>query len=295
MKTSLLLPVVALAFLSVAKAADKTAGEPPAQFLQTHNSAARRALATKITADFRDAPIRDVVDFLVHAAQMNTVMKLDADPTPDAGAPREVGGKIPGASVEAAQTGATSAPRNEPKITRKFEGVPLRTVYYLLSKDTGLTIEWRLYEGKPVGIFIRNQAADQAAGEPPVNFLQTDDPLFRRDLATKITADFRDAPIRDVIGYLVRAGNMSIVMKLDAAPSQAAGAPKKADETIPGAPVEAAPAGASSAPKTELRITRKFEGVPLRTVYYLLGKDTGLAVEWMILNNGKPVGIMIRN
>ena len=155
MKTSLLSAVVGLTFMSVGWAADKAPAEPPVQFLQTDHSWCRRALATKITVDFRDAPMRDVIIYLSHAGQMNTVMKLDVKPAPAADAPKEVGGKIPGAPVEA--SGAASAPKNELKITRKFECVPLRTVYYQISLDTGLKIEWLLINKKPYGIMIRNQ------------------------------------------------------------------------------------------------------------------------------------------
>jgi hypothetical protein len=155
MKTLLLSLVVALGLFSTAKAADKTAGEPPVQFLQTNNPAARRALATKITADFREATIREVIDYLVRAVQINTVMKLDAGPPPGLGVPKEAGGNIPGAPVETAPTAAPSVPKSDLRITRKFDGVPLRMALYQLSQDTGLTIEWRLHEGKPVGIMIR--------------------------------------------------------------------------------------------------------------------------------------------
>jgi len=155
-KTLVLSLIVALGLFSTAKAADKAPAEPPAQFLQTDQPWWRRALATKITVDFRDAPMRDVIDYLSHMAQMNTVMKLDVKPSPAADAPKEVGGKIPGAPVEA--SGAASAPKNELKITRKFECVPLRTVYYQISLDTGLKIEWLLLDNKkPFGIMIRNQ------------------------------------------------------------------------------------------------------------------------------------------
>jgi hypothetical protein len=160
MRISLLSLAVALAFLSVARAADKAAGEPPVQFLQTDVPWARRALAIKITADFRDAPIREVIDYLKRAAQMNTVMKLDAEPAQAAGAPKKLPNAardIPGAPVEATPAAGSDAFNNVPKFTRKFDGVPLRTVYYQLSQDTGLAIEWLIINKKPFGIMIRNQ------------------------------------------------------------------------------------------------------------------------------------------
>ena len=110
--------IVALGLFSTAKAADKAPAEPPAQFLQTDQPWWRRALATKITVDFRDAPMRDVIDYLSHMAQMNTVMKLDVEPAQAVGDRKKLpkaAPDIPGAPVETEIPGATGAPRNELK------------------------------------------------------------------------------------------------------------------------------------------------------------------------------------
>jgi len=118
MQIPLLLAAIALALLSIAQAADKSAGEPPAQFLRTDNPAWQRVLATKITADFRDAPMREVIDYLKGAGQMNTVMKLDVEPAQAVGDRKKLpkaAPDIPGAPVETEIPGATGAPRNELK------------------------------------------------------------------------------------------------------------------------------------------------------------------------------------
>jgi hypothetical protein len=130
LKISFLSAATALAMMSVAGAAEKAPGEPPVQFLRTDIPACRRGLATEITADFHGATIREVIDDVGRKSHANIILSLNAD----------------------------GSPKGAPKITRRFQRVPLRTVLYQLSLDTGLTIDWVFDEKNiPFAIRIRNQ------------------------------------------------------------------------------------------------------------------------------------------
>lgn len=133
MRTTLLFPAVVLAFLFIAGAAEpKLPTKPPAKFLQTDIQAWHRVLATEITADFRASTIREVIDYLARRSHANIVLSLDA--------------LLPPAQAE-----------ELPLITRQFQRVPLRTVFYQISQDTGLTIDWHYEKSFPHAIRIRNQ------------------------------------------------------------------------------------------------------------------------------------------
>lgn len=83
-----------------------------------------------ITAEFHGATIREVIDGIGRKSYANIILALNAD----------------------------GAPKEAPKITRKFQRVPLRTVLYQVSQDTGLTIDWVFDEKNiPFAIRIRNQ------------------------------------------------------------------------------------------------------------------------------------------
>jgi hypothetical protein len=124
MKTALLISSIALLFSSIASAVSpKAPAEPPAKFLRTNNPAWQRVLAAKITGDFRSATIGQVSQFVGERSQANIVVTY----------------------------GVASA---APKITRKFQAVPLRTVLYQLSLDTGGTIGWHYEQNLATAITI---------------------------------------------------------------------------------------------------------------------------------------------
>jgi len=114
--------------------------EPPATFLQTDVGAWQRILATEITADFRNATVRDVISYIGRQSQANIVLSLTA--------PQPARRQLPGSS---------STAKDLPTLTDHFKRVPLRSVFYRLSQDTGLSVEW-VYENRfPRAIRIRNK------------------------------------------------------------------------------------------------------------------------------------------
>lgn len=101
----------------------------PKSFLQTDYAPAQRLLAIELTANFQEANIREAIEFMKSKCR-----------DVDAGYKINIGYAL-----------------NEPfpTITRQFKQVPLRTFFYILSRDTGLTVE-RIYEKNlPTTIRIR--------------------------------------------------------------------------------------------------------------------------------------------
>ena len=110
---------------------------------------------------------------------------------------------------------------------------------------------------------------DRIKGQPvplpdiPDEFLRTTSEEWKRILATQITAEFRNAPLSSVVGYLGRESHAKIALKLN-----------------------------SPDPVNPPSIFHGFDHTPLRTVLYQIGLHTGLTVGWN-LDQGSPVGILI--
>jgi hypothetical protein len=127
---STLLPltlVAAFPFFTFA-AEPKPKAEPPATFLQTDIPSRRRILDSEVTADFRAATIREVIDSIARQGRANIVLALDV-----------------------------SHPKKPQTITRRFDRVPLRTVLYQVSQDTGLGIGWVYENGFPRAISMEQR------------------------------------------------------------------------------------------------------------------------------------------
>lgn len=97
----------------------------------------------------------------------------------------------------------------------------------------------------------------------PDEFLRTTSAAWNRILATEITAGFRSAPLRSVVGYLNLQSQANIALTMDA-----------------------------TAPAKMPSIWRGFDHTPLREVLYEIGQDTGLTVDWE-LEHSAPVRILI--
>jgi len=118
-------------FLSACAESKDPVVQIPNSFLQTDHAPALRLLALEVTANFQGANIREAIEFIKGKCS-------DVD----------VGYKI---SIEC------SLNEPLPTITRQFKQVPLRTFFYLLSQDTGVTVEWVYENGLPAKIRIRRQ------------------------------------------------------------------------------------------------------------------------------------------
>ena len=112
--------LVALAFSFVAGAAEpKPPAEPPRKFLHTDIPAWQRVLATKITVNLQGATISEAVGAISHRSQASMILVLES-------------------------SSRTTPARPLPKttITWQVHRIPLRTVLYQISRDTGLTVDW---------------------------------------------------------------------------------------------------------------------------------------------------------
>lgn len=93
----------------------------------------------------------------------------------------------------------------------------------------------------------------------PDAFLQTTDPDWQRILATEVSEDFRDAPLIDALIFISMRSGANLITRFD---------------------------GGEPPP-----VTRKFEHVPFRTALYLLARDSGASVAWVLTPEGSHRGI----
>ena len=101
----------------------------PRSFLQTDIAPLQRLLAVETTANFSEADIRQAIEYIKSRSRDTDVgYRLDV---------------------------IYALHEPFPRITHQFKAVPLRTFFYLLSQDTGLTVEWVYEKHLPHAIRIR--------------------------------------------------------------------------------------------------------------------------------------------
>jgi hypothetical protein len=131
MKVCLLILSVFIALILPGAARDRGEETVPADFLRTDSAGWKQMLATPITGDFRQTPIREVINFIALKARANIVFHFEPGAVPGGTG----GTQIPGLDDSAA------FPR-PPVFTAHFEHTPLRVVLYRLSRDTHLVVDW---------------------------------------------------------------------------------------------------------------------------------------------------------
>ena len=161
-RPSFLLPT-AMLLVSACAATSTATTSVPTQFLRTDNPAWQRILATKITADFRHATLREAIHFIAQQSQANVVVALRSGsgftpPVPGA-APTAPGGIPPLEPPGPTPSAPVSLPKAppEPTIKRRFTNAPLRVVLYRISQDAGLKVDWLYVHDFPQAIQIRGK------------------------------------------------------------------------------------------------------------------------------------------
>lgn len=126
--STLLSLTLAAAFPLFTFAAEPKPKAQPATFLQTNIPSWQRILDREVTADLRAATIREVIDSIARQGRANIVLSLDV-----------------------------THPKEPRTMTRRFDRVPLRTVLYQVSQDTGLAVDWVYENGFPRAISIEQR------------------------------------------------------------------------------------------------------------------------------------------
>lgn len=129
-------------FLSAAFAASAADTPPipivPDAFLSTDNTAWKRILAKPVKAHFRQALLREALQYLFRDTNANYILQHNV--------PRDAA--IPGTPATPDVT------HQQPVLSCNIPEVPLRTALFIIAKESGATVTWHMQGGFPHSIKV---------------------------------------------------------------------------------------------------------------------------------------------